>query len=90
MGRKRYSKKTRYEMKVDRGVEDVISVEQMAGEDDEETAQLRTMLQEARDYIKGFRWCLGIQEEFFGLGVGGVIGVFLFKIVTQSGIDSTL
>lgn len=52
----------------------------MKGEDDEETALLKKMLQEASDYICSFAWCAGIKESYLGIGIGGVIGVFLFKI----------
>ena len=53
---------------------------EMRGEDHDETHELHAILQAARDYLAGFTWCSGIEEEFFGLGIGGVVGVFLFRI----------
>jgi hypothetical protein len=35
----------------------VIPVERMAGEDDEDTALLREMLAEAKNYVLSFSWC---------------------------------
>lgn len=58
--------------------ERLIPVEEMTGEDAEETAQLRLTLGEARSYLTNFPWCRSIEREFFGLGVGGVVSVFLF------------
>jgi hypothetical protein len=43
-------------------------------------AELRTYLSEARDFLLYYSWCRGIHEEYVGIFVGGVIGVFLFKI----------
>jgi hypothetical protein len=52
----------------------------MAGEDDEETEQLRVSLREAAEFLTSFPWCHGIAESYFGLGIGGVLAVFLFRI----------
>jgi len=53
----------------------------MVGDDEEDTALLRQMSAEARCYLSGHEWCRGILEGYFGLGVGGVVAVFLFRIV---------
>lgn len=58
---------------------DLVPADLVKGEDDEETAQLIEMLQHARAYISGFDWCPPIAQVWLGLGVGGVIGVFLVK-----------
>ena len=58
----------------------VVRVDQMAGEDQEETTLLVEMSEEARKFIASFSWCTDIAEEFFGLGIGGVVAVFLFRI----------
>ncbi len=52
----------------------------MAGEDDEETEQLRGAMREAAKFLMSFPWCHGIAESYFGLGIGGVLAVFLFRI----------
>lgn len=55
-------------------------VSDMRGEDEEETSELGEMLRDARDYLTRFAWCAGIEEEYFGLGIGGIVAVFLFRI----------
>jgi hypothetical protein len=68
----------------------IVPVEQMVGEDDEETAQLKQSLEEARNYMKSHPWCRSIKREFFGLGIGGVVSVFLFEILGGPGVDDCL
>lgn len=38
------------------------------------------MAQEAKEFIESFEWCRGVNHQFFGLGIGGVIGAFLLNI----------
>ena len=61
-------------------VPDVVPVEQMSGDDDEETALLRGMLEQAKNYIQSFSWCDSIISSYFAGGVGKVFAIFLFKI----------
>lgn len=68
----------------------VTPVGQMHGEDGEDTALLFTLLDKARSYLRGFEWCRGLEEEYFGCGVGGVVGVFLFRIAPAQGADEWL
>jgi len=49
------------------------------GEDPEDTALLREMAAEARAYMEEFEWCPSIVSIHLALGVGGVVGVFLFQ-----------
>jgi hypothetical protein len=58
----------------------VVPVELMTGEDEEDTAFLRGMSQDAEAYLRSFSWCKEVQGSFFGGGVGGIIAVFLFNI----------
>jgi hypothetical protein len=58
----------------------VVPASQVKGENDLETNGLKGMLKDATDYIGSFRWCVGIEESFLGIGIAGVIGVFLFRI----------
>ena len=51
----------------------------IAREDDEETLQLAEMLQEAKSYVESFEWAPPIRNIWLGLGVGGVVAVFLFQ-----------
>jgi len=52
----------------------------MTGDDDEDTALLRGMSQDAEAYLRSFSWCKEVRGSFFGGGVGGIIAVFLFNI----------
>jgi hypothetical protein len=52
---------------------------------------LRALADEAHSFITGFRWCRSVRESFLAYGIGGVIGVFLFRIEpAASGVDDTL
>ena len=54
--------------------------DEIVGEDEEETDLLKGHLSEAVDYVNGQKWCSEIVESFFGIGVGGIAAVFLFRI----------
>ena len=64
---------------------------EISGEDDSETADLREMLREATEFMLSFRWCTMIRESYLGMGIGGVVGVFLLKIVpAKADVDEWL
>lgn len=65
-------------------VPDVVPVERMSGDDDEDTAFLREMLEHAKNYIRSFSWCDSIVGSYFAGGVGKVFATFLFKISSSS------
>ena len=67
-------------MKVDVDMSKVVRAASMKGEDQRETAELKTLLDEARTYLKSFSWVRNIKAEYFGLGVDKIVGVFLFEI----------
>jgi hypothetical protein len=58
----------------------VVPVELITGDDDEDTALLRGMGQDAEGYLRSFSWCKEVRGSFFGGGVGGIMAVFLFDI----------
>jgi hypothetical protein len=60
----------------------VVPADQIAGDDDEETALLRQMLEEAKAYIISFSWCDSIHTSYFGGGIGKIFAIFLFNIST--------
>lgn len=68
----------------------VVPTASMRGDSDEDTRLLFGMLQEASNYIKSFEWCRGVVESYFGLGVGGVVAVFFFRICPAQGADEWL
>jgi hypothetical protein len=58
----------------------VTPIEQMQGNDPEETEMLRSMATEATRFISSFAWCGSIEEAYFGSGVGKIIAIFFFLI----------
>lgn len=63
-------------------------IEDMFGGDFEETQQLTVLFEEAELYLSSFNWCQGIKSVYFGLGVSGIIGIFLFEILpSESSVD---
>ncbi len=49
---------------------------QIIGEDAEDTALLKKMAAEAREYIQSYDWCPQIRRLSLGYGVGGVVALF--------------
>ena len=62
----------------------VIPIEQMWGDDPEETETLRSMAAEATRFISSFSWCGSIEAAYFGAGVGKIIAIFFFLIRPHS------
>ena len=58
----------------------IVPISEMKGDSKEDTAKLKELHTEAVNYINSFSWCKKIEETHFGLGVGGIIGIYLFKI----------
>ncbi len=58
----------------------LIPAERMVGDDDEDTALLREMLKEAKNYALSFSWCKSIVSSYFAGGVGKIFAIFLFNI----------
>jgi hypothetical protein len=67
-------------MKVEVDTTKVIPVALMKGEDEEETAGLNEMLEEATDYLKSFSWVREVKAAYLGIGFPKIVGVFLFEI----------
>lgn len=61
-------------------MESLVPTDQMSGEDNEATSTLHEMLAEAKSFIKKFKWSGTILEKYFGLGIPGVVAVFLFHV----------
>ncbi len=69
----------------------VTEVSKMRGDDAEDTRLLRGLLEEAVGFLAAMSWCKAIEETYFGMGVGGVFGVFLFRIKpAKEGVDEWL
>jgi hypothetical protein len=61
-------------------VRGVCSIDQMVGQDEEDSRLLREMASGAEKFLRSFSWCKDIRDIFFGDGYGGVAAVFLFHI----------
>jgi hypothetical protein len=59
---------------------ELVLTQNIEGDDEQDTFLLRRMSEDARHYISSFSWCSGIQNSYFGGGVGGIFAVFLFQI----------
>lgn len=57
------------------------------GDDPEDTSLLRAMGAAAVRYAESMSWCARVVEARLGFGVGGLVGVFLVKIVPRGGAD---
>jgi hypothetical protein len=53
---------------------------QIRGEDEEDTFLLKEMAEMATRYLRSFDWCIDIEDGYFTDGVGGVVGMFLFRL----------
>jgi hypothetical protein len=42
----------------------------------DDSAKLLAMAAEARHFLESFDWCNTVAEQYFGIGVGGVVAVF--------------
>lgn len=69
----------------------VVPVEQMVGEDIEETKLFQLAFVAAKDYLLAFNWCKRIRSAYFGDGIGGIVQVFFFGIQpAHVGVDEWL
>lgn len=62
----------------------LVPTDKMQGEDQQETSELKLLLQDAIRYLGSFKWCLQVMESYFGIGVDSVVAVFLFRILPSS------
>jgi hypothetical protein len=65
-------------------VEGVVPFERLQRDDDEDTRLLKDMARMADRYLRTFPWCREVSDGYFGVGVGGIIAVFLFRVVMQA------
>ena len=48
------------------------------------------MLARAQSYLTSFHWCQGISERYVGVGIGGVLALFLFRLKDPGEVDEWL
>jgi hypothetical protein len=65
----------------------VTTLDRMRGESDEDSRLLRSMYRDAEEFLASRQWCSSIEERYFGFGVGGVVAIFLFRIVPAGHAD---
>jgi hypothetical protein len=53
------------------------------GETEFETKMLSRYLDEATAFLESLSWCTEVRAAYFGVGVGGVIAVFLVEVVVK-------
>ena len=41
------------------------------------------MADKAVRYVRSFRWCIDLHEQYFGDGVGGVVALFLHRVTIR-------
>ncbi len=41
------------------------------------------MYLDAKKFILSFHWCAEVEDAYFGFGIGGVIAIFLLKIIPK-------
>ena len=69
----------------------MVPASEVKGDSEEDTRLLQSMFHEAEAFLRSFDWCDGIRDSYFGLGVGGVVAIFLFHIVpAYNGVDDWL
>ena len=70
---------------------DIIPIQEMQGDDQEDTEMLAKMSQDADNFITSHQWCPVICEKYFGFGIGGLIAAFLYHFDSQiNGTDDWL
>lgn len=62
-------------------------VNNIVGDDEEDTRLLNEYAQKARNYITSFRWCLPIKAMYLAYGIGGILALFLIEF--EGKIDNT-
>ena len=58
----------------------VVPLTSIEGESMEEKKLLLDLAAQALEFVRTFSWCGGLREQYFGNGVGGIIGIFLVRI----------
>jgi hypothetical protein len=67
-------------------VPSVVPLAEIQGDDEEDTALLKQMGEQATRYVRSYPWCLDLGAGYFGDGIGWIVGIFLFQ-VAMKGFD---
>ena len=66
----------------------LVPLGQIQGEDASETSQLESMFREAAEYIESHHWARPVAEAYMGIGIGGVLAVWLLRFAEKVGDDA--
>ncbi len=70
---------------------DLIEMDDIERGDPGDPLSLGVLADEAEEFLRSHAWCSRIEEAYCGLGIDGVVGVFLFRIVrSRDGVDEWL
>jgi len=58
----------------------LVPEDEIQGENAAETSELKSMLQQAKEYASSFDWAPSISSAYLGIGIGGVVAVFLLRL----------
>jgi len=53
---------------------------EIEGDSEDDTRLLGQMAGQARDYLDSFYWCQRVKRLYLGLGIGGVVAIFLVEV----------
>lgn len=72
-------------------VRGVVPIDQIFGDDEEDTKLLQAMAARAQEFVLSFSFCKSIRAAYFGDGCGGVVALFLFRIEpSEANVDEWL
>jgi hypothetical protein len=64
-------------------IDTLIDAREVQGESEVETKLLASYREGARAHLESFGWCSEVRDERFGIGVGGVLAVFLMEVFVK-------
>ncbi len=56
-------------------------ISEIDGGDDEETALLQRLADDAEAYVRSLSWAPPVEQMFLAFGIGGILGLFLVRFV---------
>lgn len=60
------------------------ALDQIEGDDEEDTALLIAMAKEGENYLRSFAWCLDIKQGRLSDGFGGIIALLHFQVTIRN------
>ncbi|MGB3341638.1 MAG: hypothetical protein WBB37_09170 [bacterium] len=63
---------------------DLSPIDMVIGDNQEDKRLLKEFRSEAESFLRNKKWCQKIKNGYWGFGIGGIIGIFLFEILPIS------